>query len=374
MDRLKLSDISSEDFRESKEYGRDFIEHAGFSLDDFISAVKKGASDIGKKAKKASDDVKKSISKAKHQANSKTSGKGKKDREWKKHKWVARKRNKDGKWIYDYGNGFPDEQNVGYKRNLEDELRIAKEQGISEDSLDNLDDLRYLSKAQKIANMIVSSPTKDLVQLTKESLGINEAIIATKKAEQIKENSQVDKATGLHLKSKNTSKEDDLKSTNPAYTFPDGGGKYNCYACSMAYDLRRRGFEVTAKEDQNGASAYAVQKSYKNADPTFIYTDDPSQIKIKDDKYVNKDLTRQVTRELSKEPDGSRGIMMLTWANGTGGHAVNYEIENGKPYIYDSQVSEKMEISEYTDESISAAYFRTDNLEPDYDRIKKVVD
>ena len=31
-------------------------------------------------------------------------------REWENHKWVARKRNTEGKWIYDYGDGFPDEQ------------------------------------------------------------------------------------------------------------------------------------------------------------------------------------------------------------------------------------------------------------------------
>lgn len=36
--------------------------------------------------------------------------KGLKNLEWKKHKWVARKRGKDGKWIYDYGDGFPDEK------------------------------------------------------------------------------------------------------------------------------------------------------------------------------------------------------------------------------------------------------------------------
>ena len=28
---------------------------------------------------------------------------GKMDREWENHKWVSRKRNEDGKWIYDYG-------------------------------------------------------------------------------------------------------------------------------------------------------------------------------------------------------------------------------------------------------------------------------
>ena len=31
------------------------------------------------------------------------------EREWKKHKWIARKRGKNGKWIYDYGKGFSNE-------------------------------------------------------------------------------------------------------------------------------------------------------------------------------------------------------------------------------------------------------------------------
>ena len=45
-----------------------------------------------------------------HAINLKGLAKGLKNREWKKHKWVARKRGKDGKWIYDYGDGFPDEK------------------------------------------------------------------------------------------------------------------------------------------------------------------------------------------------------------------------------------------------------------------------
>ena len=31
-------------------------------------------------------------------------------REWKNHKWIDRKRGPGGKWIYDYGNGYPGER------------------------------------------------------------------------------------------------------------------------------------------------------------------------------------------------------------------------------------------------------------------------
>lgn len=40
------------------------------------------------------------------------------EREWKKHKWVARKRGKNGKWIYDYGNGYPDEKSNNSKKRI----------------------------------------------------------------------------------------------------------------------------------------------------------------------------------------------------------------------------------------------------------------
>lgn len=39
---------------------------------------------------------------------------GKMDREWENHKWVSRKRNEDGKWIYDYGGSGPGTHNKDY--------------------------------------------------------------------------------------------------------------------------------------------------------------------------------------------------------------------------------------------------------------------
>lgn len=47
--------------------------------------------------------------------------KGLKNREWKKHKWVARKRGKNGKWIYDYGDGFPDEKSDNSQKIIKDD-------------------------------------------------------------------------------------------------------------------------------------------------------------------------------------------------------------------------------------------------------------
>jgi len=41
-----------------------------------------------------------------HDANNPDMGYGKEERMWKNHRWISRKRNKNGKWIYDYGYGY----------------------------------------------------------------------------------------------------------------------------------------------------------------------------------------------------------------------------------------------------------------------------
>lgn len=62
-----------------------------------LSGIAKEGKKLSKKASKAISDIL-------------PGDKKKKDREWKNHKWKDRKRDKNGKWIYDYGDGFPGEK------------------------------------------------------------------------------------------------------------------------------------------------------------------------------------------------------------------------------------------------------------------------
>ena len=69
--------------------------------------AEKAVNELKEKASNTLNDLGKSVSK--------------KEREWKKHKWIDRKRDKNGKWIYDYGNGFPDEKkSLGMAAKLKD--------------------------------------------------------------------------------------------------------------------------------------------------------------------------------------------------------------------------------------------------------------
>ena len=84
----------------------DDLKRAKSELDKFTSAVV----DAGRKADQAMNSAAQGVTRSRGTSkweNPTASGSGnvggKKDREWKNHKWVSRERNKDGKWMYDYG-------------------------------------------------------------------------------------------------------------------------------------------------------------------------------------------------------------------------------------------------------------------------------
>lgn len=333
--------------------------------------VSKTANSLGNSLSKIGN----SIAKAGTTKNTTNYGEKGKDREWKNHKWVARKRNKDGKWIYDYGDGFPDEkkgskseqtksgkQKIGTK--VDNLYKADKNIKLSEPSL--LD--KAMGFVSNLGQTLFAPSIGENVQGAKNFIGTIKEGYNQAKSSITKLMSKKDSKTGLALKSEKTSKSDDLKSVNPGWENQDGYSQNNCPCCSVAYDMRRRGYEVTAKETARGLTSEQCVSFYKNPKVHTVVADN------RDVSPERRGLTKEVTKEMAKEPDGSRGIAFMDWYPGnTGGHMVSYEVENGKVYIYDAQSGEKLKLSEYSDMAISFSYYRTDNLEPDYDQIKKVV-
>ena len=154
--------------------------------------------------------------------------------------------------------------------------------------------------------------------------------------------------SGIPLKKKMGSKESDLHKVNPGYNSGWISTSNNCALCSIAYDMRRRGYDVIAK-----------QKS-----PISILYD----IGIEDVSLIYKNAKKHKLSSIndlstSEQPNGSRGIVFVSWRYGSGGHVANYEIENGKPVIYDAQSGNKYNnpVEIFHDVS-SIKYMRTDNL------------
>ena len=358
----------------------DDLQHFDFKLPNvgkFLNDVGKNASnamnDIGKNASKAVDEAGKNISKATSDVSKSVSGMlgGLTGREWKNHKWIDRKRNKDGKWIYDYGNGFPGESNLtgdrAFKRTANKDIKIVPPSAA----------MKFLTPLFGLGKALVSATPQESLQGAAEFIGGFLEVGKQAKANLAKMGTEKD-SHGLALKKHDYGKNDDLKVTNPGWDNKDGGSQLNCPCASVAYDMRRRGYEVTAKQHLTGLGRPQVASFYKDATFHQVTADKP--VKYRDGMSVaefNKEkgeaLTEAVEDQFKTEPNNTRGMAMVDWQGG-GGHIFAYEKEDGVVKFYDAQSGEKLDIKDYVGKSETFEYFRTDNLEPDYEQVKKVIE
>lgn len=173
-------------------------------------------------------------------------------------------------------------------------------------------------------------------------------------------NTKIDKKTGLKLKQKEMTREEDLKQVNPGYKNFQPNTKSNCMLCTTTYDIRRRGYDVTAQKAAVGYSDDDIKKWYKNA-------------KVKEVKATGTaSLIRNTKQELVAQGEGARGNLMITWSGANSGHSMAYEVQGGKVVIYDAQSNEVIRNPDkILSMSRAASYVRLDNLQPNWKEIKK---
>lgn len=198
----------------------------------------------------------------------------------------------------------------------------------------------------------------------------------------------VDQKTQLKLKdpSKKWSVEEDLKAVNPEYnrfSQLDRGATHNCMLCSMTFDLRRRGYDVRANRAVVGWQTEDVAHWYpgfKTKD-TNLYSKSPKTLDeyrelVRSEKKSKEDVNRYVDKAMasfSKEKVGTRGLALVTWSGGLGGHAMSYEIRDDGPHLYDPQCNkEYKDIKKILSRTSEFQIGRLDNLEPDPKTIKEV--
>lgn len=175
--------------------------------------------------------------------------------------------------------------------------------------------------------------------------------------------------TGFHLKLfKKSSIEDDAKKANPNYTDLTISSSNNCTLSTVAYDLRRRGYDVTAKQ--------AEIKLLYNVGPNDVQKWYPgSTVKKFDIKSDYDSLYKEAFSEIEKQPNGARGNVMISWGPNKGGHSVAYEIINNKAVLVDAQTGDIYKNpKELFNEGTTIQYIRTDNITPDWEKIKQAVE
>lgn len=179
----------------------------------------------------------------------------------------------------------------------------------------------------------------------------------------------IDEKTGLPLKTKNMSADMDVKLVNPGFRNFNSNTKNNCVLCSTAFELRRRGFDITASKAAVGYTSDEYLKWFKGAKEEtkggFNYLSYRNR-----SLKTGKELYDWAEPKLLSQGDGARGYLSVLWGAG-GGHSMAYEVNNGKVVVYDAQSGKKKSLRSITNASVDIGFTRLDDKEPNWAAMKK---
>jgi hypothetical protein len=190
---------------------------------------------------------------------------------------------------------------------------------------------------------------------------------------------------------------------NPGYGKP--GTSVNCRRCTFAYEMRRRGYDVAATKTTNGRgqgqtslynainqtgdrarsgrsstlSRYVYEKVQK-PDSEFVKMIEDNTTAWKNaidiPEHGSAGAPTQIYKALARNPNGARGELTMMWRGGGGGHSVAWEIVDGKPVVFDTQLGKRfndpMEFSkQYKSMVGKAGYTRLDDMKLNEEFLKR---
>ena len=159
----------------------------------------------------------------------------------------------------------------------------------------------------------------------------------------------------LKRKTTETNQNEDMAACNPKY-LKGGVYKNNCISCALAYDMRRRGYDVEAMPiDTTSATngSLPVQLGFYKGEKLEVF-------EVPNDPDV---AAKQFTNRIRKYGDGSRGMLRIRWKN-SDGHAVVWEVDGNSVIVRDPQNNTIVDLLDYMRRAKTFYYFRADNLEP----------
>ena len=176
----------------------------------------------------------------------------------------------------------------------------------------------------------------------------------------------------LKKKKKLLSSDDDAKLVNPNSGMP--GSTENCVYSVIAYDMRRRGYDVQARQCKDPKDLHSyLKKVYSGPNMNIIYAPKISSTigtpkDVQNNAYKNTlDLIRLVNDEHKNKSNTSRGIVNIKWKGMPCRHCFIYEYDNGKITFYDPQLGDTGSLTDayfsYADPNKTYIY-RTDTLKP----------
>ena len=185
----------------------------------------------------------------------------------------------------------------------------------------------------------------------------------------------------LDQRDRDCTKDDDQSAANPALLVVEAGlmtednfsehPPYESYpaACALAYDLRRRGYDVEASLYDSGADGskpgQEIMSWYGGLTERDITSVDLERAPD------SKEKSKQVQRSLTYMPDGSYGHLILP--SDEGHRILVWEKENGKVVLRDCYTNTTLTLDEAIHKDLSSVnLYRTDNKEITDDALNRV--
>ena len=134
-----------------------------------------------------------------------------------------------------------------------------------------------------------------------------------------------------------------LRTTNPNRELSESY-QLNCQRCVIAYEARRRGFDVIAKPKQSlfGIDLFALSDDRRGWSSAFEDGYDDLEIPKGNTCGEIKDF---IINRMKQYGDGARAIISVAWSD-DGGHAFIAEQVNGKTFFVDPQ-NNLLDVSDY---------------------------
>lgn len=157
---------------------------------------------------------------------------------------------------------------------------------------------------------------------------------------------------------------DATKGANPHYNDEYGEYSMNCQRCVVAYELRRRGYNVEAAPTYKGDRLPYDAHSNKDGTSNGYWM---GAFKGARSEYVgakrNSTVQKNIESKMRSYGDGSRAVIRVSWQM-SGAHVFNVENVKGKMHYVDAQTGMPVKIRECLAASrpMKTQIVRTDNL------------
>jgi len=157
----------------------------------------------------------------------------------------------------------------------------------------------------------------------------------------------------------------------------------NCFYCTTAYEMRRRGYDVQAQQDWVGGILTITnmpEVMFKGAHTEEVYdiSGSSSSMSNAERSIATAAGAQAMINSIEAQGNGARGYVEVQWAYGQGGHSMAYEVVNNKAVLIDCQTGETMTGDDIWEERLYYAdackITRVDNCEFNKDLVNRYIE